>query len=147
MSEPFPCKDCKQLIIYHEGREVVVNFHDGIGGQRGTRHICPQRMGTDPHHKESHKQLATPFPKIRASVILCPYPDCSKACVQNEDYDCVDIFAEHCKEYHDMTPTNFIIGKLKNKIELTRVVSRLHYTDPFLAVSLEDITRENWANK
>jgi hypothetical protein len=145
LGEPFPCKDCKQMLIFHEGRELVVNFYDGIGGQRGTRHICPHRMHTDPHHKESHKKLVSPFPRLKASVIICPEPECNRAIVQDRGgEDLVDQFVEHVKVNHWIEPTEFSINNLRAKIDFIRNNNRIHYQDPFVHVSFEELSKTSY---
>jgi hypothetical protein len=144
LGEPFPCKDCKQMLIFHEGRELVVNFYDGVGGQRGTRHICPHRMHTDPHHKTSHKKLVSPFPRRKASVILCPEPECNLPIIDTPDDPLVDQFVNHMKINHWTEPTEFCINNLRTKIDFIRNNNRIHYQDPFVYVSHEELSRTSY---
>jgi hypothetical protein len=56
-TEPFPCRDCSQLIQFHQGLNKVVNMGDGSGGQIGEDHICPARVGSRYHHWDKPKEI------------------------------------------------------------------------------------------
>lgn len=38
-------RGCEQLIFWKENQHIFVNAYDGVGGDQGNRHACPNRGG------------------------------------------------------------------------------------------------------
>jgi len=77
-------------------------------------------------------------PKVKASVIICPNPDCNYHCVEDRD-PLIDHFLRHMKKAHRVTPSNQFVENIKGKISYLRQNDRIRYTDPFIHVEWEDL--------
>jgi predicted small metal-binding protein len=76
--------------------------------------------------------------KLKASIIICPKPDCNYHCVEDRD-PLLDHFLRHMKKVHHVTPSNQFVENLKGKISYLRNNNRISYIDPFIHVQWEDL--------
>ena len=79
-----------------------------------------------------------PTPKVKASMIICPIPECNYHCVEDRD-PLIDHFVRHMKRAHRVTLSNQFVENLKVKISYLRNNDRISYIDPFIHVRWEDL--------
>jgi hypothetical protein len=82
--------------------------------------------------------VGSPTPKIKASMIICPKPDCDYHCVEDRD-PLIDHFLRHMKRVHRVTPSNQFVDNLKGKISYLRNNNHVPYIDPFVHVQWSDL--------
>lgn len=86
-----PCIMCSQIIQFHQGLGIVVNMGKGKGGNVGSKHDCPKRVGTFMHpylpYRESQIDMTRQCPTCQSiynsrKIVICP------ACWQIECNKC-----------------------------------------------------------
>ena len=91
--------------------------------------------------ERSHKlgaKWASSKPKVKASIIICPKPECNYRCVEHQE-PLADLFLRHLKTVHRVTPGAGFVENLKGKISYLRNNDRISYIDPFVHVQWEDL--------
>jgi hypothetical protein len=99
--------------------------------------------------KKAHERLVKrwgKFPKKPLSVIACPFPDCEHHCIYRGAKTLDELFYSHVQKVHKVEPTKFCLDRIKSKIAEFNSLKFKHYTDPFLAISLDDVTRSNFCS-
>lgn len=97
---------------------------------------CSCKLESAAYHNT--KWGPSPTPKVKASVIICPIPDCNYHCIEDRD-PLIDHFLRHVKKAHRITPSTHFVENLKGKISYLRNNKRIPYIDPFLHVQREDL--------
>lgn len=77
-------------------------------------------------------------PKLKASVIICPIPECNYRCVEHQE-PIADLFLRHLKKVHHIAPIAEFVKNLKGKISYLRNNDRISYIDPFVHVQREGL--------
>src|SRR4029079_252255 len=68
-----------------------------------------------PIPKEYVNKSSSNEPKLKASVIICPVPECNYRCDEHQE-PLTDIFLRHLKKVHHITPRAEFVENLKGKI-------------------------------
>ena len=76
--------------------------------------------------------------KIKASVIICPIPECNYGCIEYRE-PLAELFLRHLKKVHHIIPRAEFIENLKGKINYLRNNDAISYIDPFVHVQREDL--------
>ena len=90
-------------------------------------------LKTEYHYKNKSRKEK----KLKASVIICPIPECNYQCIEIQK-PLADLFLIHLKKVHRIRPTAEFIENLRGKIKYLRNNNRIPYTDPFIHVQLEE---------
>jgi hypothetical protein len=78
------------------------------------------------------------YPRVKASVILCPFPDCSVAAVDEEN-PLINEFTDHIRIRHQLILSDEVKDKIIAKMKYLRTNESLPYLDPFLYVPYDDL--------
>ncbi len=78
------------------------------------------------------------YPRVKASIIICPKDDCNYFCIEDRD-PLIDHFLRHIKKVHQVTPSKQFIENLEGIISYLRNNNRIPYTNPFIHVQWEDL--------
>jgi hypothetical protein len=93
------------------------------------------------------------FPRRKASTIICPMPDCSHNCIAkikgetaNEEHllPLHTQFQRHMQDGHSVIVSEPFIRKLENLIINYSNNSKIHYHDPFIHVSMDELFIKEW---
>lgn len=85
-----------------------------------------------------NKSNPSRYPRVKASIIICPNPDCNYYCIEDRD-PLIDHFLRHIKKVHHVNPSNQFIENLKGKISYLRNNNHIPYTNPFIHVQWEGL--------
>jgi len=84
----------------------------------------------------------TGLPMVSLSTIICPFPKCTHYCVKVKEEDSLaGIFGRHVKTVHKVNPSKYCLDLIQSKINEFKAFKKYRYLDPFLHVSIEDVTR------
>jgi hypothetical protein len=84
------------------------------------------------------------YPKFKAGTILCPHPKCliTISDVAPESIGIIDTLTEHMRLAHKIEVTKEKQQELTEKIDYLRSNTKIPYTDPFLYVSYEELSKK-----
>lgn len=89
--------------------------------------------------REYYSRNKSSSDKIKASVIICPIPECNYRCVEHQE-PLEELFLRHLNKVHHITPKAEFIENLKGKISYLRNNDRISYIDPFVHVQREGLS-------
>ena len=90
-----------------------------------------------PKKEYYYKNKSRKEKKLKASIIICPFPGCNYQCIEHQK-PLADLFLVHLKNVHHITPTAEFVENLKAKISYLRNNNRIRYTDSFIHVQCEN---------
>jgi hypothetical protein len=122
------CKKCNKEIFWRPKLLDPEIYYSGPKplNEDGTLHICDISVQR--------------YPRVKASVIICPIKNCNFPCVEG-DKKLIDEFQSHMKKH---LIYNGRYDKVEERIEYLRSNNYVHYQDPFLYVSLQEILTHNF---
>jgi hypothetical protein len=143
------CTDCGILLTKQEIHSTRNKFNFPIEVLTGKVHDIHYRKAKQEKEKiekkKEFKQIK--FPRVKVSVILCPEPDCNFPCVETDpEKPLIDIFVGHMKREHEINVTDFCYQHVKGKIDFIRNNPKIHYQDPFMYVSHEELRKTSWVS-
>lgn len=137
------------LLVKQENPSRTNRFNFPIELSTGKIHDIHYRQSREVKQKQEAKKVIQQirYPRIKASVIICPKPDCNAPCVMDGEHSCVDMFVDHVRTEHGLNPTTYCITKLKDKVDYLQSNTRIHYIDPFVAVTWHDIFKTSYVDE
>lgn len=145
----FSCKICGMLLVKQENPSRSNRFNFPIEMSTGKIHDIHYRQSREIKQKEEARKAVKQirYPRIKASAIICPEPDCNMPCVQEGEHTCVDLFVDHVRTEHGLNPTAYCINMLKSKVEYLQNNARIHYIDPFIGLDWHDIFKTSYIDE
>lgn len=110
----------------------------------GSPHRCMLRGTKDGNYYNIKNEIR--YPRAKASVILCPEPKCEYAIVDPNPFgqlptgfEMVNELSTHLSKKHGLTIIPELFERIQERIVHMRTNPRIHYTDPFLYVGVEEV--------
>ena len=116
------CKKCGKIVLW---RPKLLDPEIAYAG--------PKPLNEDESVHDCSNTIK--YPRMKASVILCPIRNCTFASVES-DKKLIDEFKSHM-EKHLIHNGNY--DKLEERIEYLRNNNHVHYIDPFIHVTMQEI--------
>ena len=141
------CNHCGNDILWRPpllDREIAYNGPKPLEMDGRTIHRCMKAGTKDGKYYKTDPvaiERQYKYPRVKASVIICSDPDCNTPIVERTE-PLLQQLDLHLKKYHNIKLSEDFTNILQFKIDHLRN-GRFAYTDPFLHVPWEDITKNS----
>lgn len=141
------CNHCGDDILWRPkgmDRDVKYTGPKPLNPIDGSKHECMKGGTKDGRwYKTDPVAIERQFkyPRVKASVIICSDPDCNTPIVERTE-PLLQQLSLHLEKYHNLILFEDFTNILQFKIDHLRN-GRFAYTDPFLHIPWEDITKNS----
>jgi hypothetical protein len=131
------CNTCGEDIIWRPpGLDAEIAYKGPPMNPDGTTHRCMMEG------VEEYRNLSRAYPRRKACVILCPYPICSEPILDEPpERELLDMFRAHLAQKHGHELKEDIGVTIYDRKNYIQNNTRISYLDPFLYVSMEEISK------